>query len=92
MLENDETSADCRGIAQDLFPVGKDLANCCSATVDVEVISVEGCHRANASPQDRSQTHGGTDSADAVINIAIGRPHCVGRNAEDIMDNLLRPT
>jgi hypothetical protein len=37
MLENNEASVDHSGITEDLLPVGKHLANGCSATIDVEV-------------------------------------------------------
>jgi len=73
MLENNEASVDHSGITEDLLPVGKHLANGCSATIDVEVISVKSCQRANASLHDWSQAHGGTNSADTVINITEGR-------------------
>ena len=47
---------------------------------------------ADAGPHDRFQPHRQGNSADSVINVTERGPHCIGRDAQDILDDLLGPS
>jgi hypothetical protein len=91
MFEDDETSVQRRSVGKDVLPILQNLARGDSSCVDVVISSVESRSGADTGPHDGSQPHRQGNGTNPVIYVTIGRPHRVGRDAQDVLNNLLGP-